>query len=52
MVTKININKIREDINLILFNQFNYGLDKLMIANNIINNIRGCLKYEVCIIFY
>ena len=44
---KIDISKLREDINLYCYDKLNYGLDKLIVLNNTLNKIGGYLNVTI-----
>lgn len=46
----IDLNKIREDINLLLFEKYNFGLDKLMIFNLIFQMLEIIFNNPILII--
>ena len=44
MITKIDIQELKDDINLIIYENFNVGIEQLQISNELCENIGGALN--------
>lgn len=46
-IPKINIKKLRYDLNLYFFDKLNWGIDKLILSNYIINKMGGMINEQI-----